>query len=84
MKRLIATILALICTLSLLTGAAIAVSQESNEEQVETTVEQYLSAAAKNMWLYESNDLSKGTVEELALNPSVMSSISTITGVQEE
>ena len=40
MKRLIATILALICTLSLLTGAAIAVSQESNEEQVETTVEQ--------------------------------------------
>lgn len=72
MKKLVATILTATCMLSLISGTAIATNQHSTENQIKETAEVYLSAAAKNMWLYESNDLALGTIGELAAQPRLM------------
>jgi len=48
-----------------------AIGSTAERAEIESVAEQYLSAASRNMWLYESNDLSEGTLSGyLAASPT--------------
>ena len=56
MKRILAMLLSVICVLSFTCVSTYADEKSEDEEKAASIAESYLSAAAKNMWLYESNN----------------------------
>ena len=99
MKRILAMLLSVICVLSFTCVSTYADEKSEDEEKAASIAESYLSAAAKNMWLYESNNLAEHTIQEL-VDPSgnsllsdmsadvntqkILSSMDNITFVQEK
>lgn len=99
MKRILAMLLSVICALSFTCVSTYADEKSEDEEKAASIAESYLSAAAKNMWLYESNNLAEHTIQEL-VDPSgnsllsdmsadvntqkILSSMDNITFVQEK
>lgn len=69
MKRILAMLLSVICALSFTCVSTYADEKSEDEEKAASIAESYLSAAAKNMWLYESNNLAEHTIQEL-VDPS--------------
>lgn len=69
MKRILAMLLSVICVLSFTCVSTYADEKSEDEEKAASIAESYLSAAAKNMWLYESNNLAEHTIQEL-VDPS--------------
>lgn len=65
MKRILAMLLSVICVLSFTCVSTYADEKSEDEEKAASIAESYLSAAAKNMWLYESNNLAEHTIQEL-------------------
>ena len=59
MKRILAMLLSVICALSFTCVSTYADEKSEDEEKAASIAESYLSAAAKNMWLYESNNLAE-------------------------
>ena len=53
MKRILAMLLSVICVLSFTCVSTYADEKSEDEEKAASIAESYLSAAAKNMWLYE-------------------------------
>lgn len=92
-------LLSVICALSFTCVSTYADEKSEDEEKAASIAESYLSAAAKNMWLYESNNLAEHTIQEL-VDPSgnsllsdmsadvntqkILSSMDNITFVQEK
>lgn len=62
-------LLSVICVLSFTCVSTYADEKSEDEEKAASIAESYLSAAAKNMWLYESNNLAEHTIQEL-VDPS--------------
>lgn len=62
MKRILAMLLSVICVLSFTCVSTYADEKSEDEEKAASIAESYLSAAAKNMWLYESNNLAEHTM----------------------
>lgn len=52
MKRILAMLLSVICVLSFTCVSTYADEKSEDEEKAASIAESYLSAAAKNMWLY--------------------------------
>lgn len=77
MKRILAMLLSVICALSFTCVSTYADEKSEDEEKAASIAESYLSAAAKNMWLYESNNLAEHTIQEL-VDPSGNSLLSDI------
>lgn len=65
MKKSLSIVLTIACILSLISGGAIAAVQSYTEKSINSKAEEFLFASAENMWLYKSNDLSAGTIEEV-------------------
>lgn len=53
MKRILAMLLSVICVLSFTCVSTYADEKSEDEEKAASIAESYLSAAAKNMWLYD-------------------------------
>lgn len=84
MKRILAMLLSVICVLSFTCVSTYADEKSEDEEKAASIAESYLSAAAKNMWLYESNNLAEHTIQELVdtSGNSLLSDMSTDVNTQ--
>lgn len=84
MKRILAMLLSVICVLSFTCVSIYADEKSEDEEKAASIAESYLSAAAKNMWLYESNNLAEHTIQELVdtSGNSLLSDMSTDVNTQ--
>lgn len=83
-KKVLATLLSVVCILPLVSGIAFGIEQDEQENQIKATAQDFLSASAENMWLYADNDLSAGTIVELAAEPAFLSDTSSSTELQSE
>lgn len=72
-SRLIAVFLTLAMMLSLCAAAAPEAEKDSQANSVKAAAQEVLSASAMNMWMYEDNDVTRGTIQELAATTAALS-----------
>lgn len=72
-SRLIALLLTLAMMFSLCAAAAPEAEKDSQANSVKAAAQEVLAASAMNMWMYEDNDVTRGTIQELAATPAALS-----------